>query len=130
MKTSDILNLDCRNPENIMKINKFLYKVGSVKKICSEEDLKNKPRIPLVTLERVYFDVCAEHGYDQQGIKQYYQDGVFEYHIASVIKRRDGVNIWVGNVYGLNMWELFAKMIIKICADIIKERKEKEKEEK
>lgn len=123
MKTDDILNLDCTVYENRLKLNKFLYKVGYINGMCTNEDLRDKPIVNMSILENAFFDMCTDQGYMQQGIKQYFENGRFIYHYASIVHKGDVVR-WCGNVYGKDMWELLAKMVIKIYADIMKKGKE------
>lgn len=126
MKTIDVLNLDCSIPKNRLLLNKFLYKIENIKECCDLEDVKNYSAVRLETLENVFNYFCLKYGYGTQGIKQYYEGGIFIYHHVTILWRDKDVVKWTGNVYGKNMWELFAKMVIRIYADIVKKVRDKE----
>lgn len=115
MKTEEILNLDCRKEEHEVFLYKFLKKIPYVK---SEMDLQ-KTRV----LEEIIYDMCVWEGYRLQSIETIYSTESFRY--VAGIKDING-NRWVGNTYGITLWELLAKGIIKIYADM----REKEKNEK
>ena len=68
------------------------------------------------------------YGYRIQGINTYYEEGEnkeskFVFYTVSLLKIRD-TREWVGNVYGKTLWETVAKIIIKVYADLKKEKKE------
>lgn len=126
MKTIDILNLDCRKKENRDFIGKVLRK----------KNLVDPDRFPLLEdLEKSFQELCLRYGYNIQGIKPYFElkenRDRFVFYDVSIIRRDqvDGgsfINHWIGNITGKDMWEVFAKMIIKIYSDNkAEERKEK-----
>lgn len=123
MKTEDILNLDCRKEENKTKVNCFLYKVKPIQKRM-EKLGRRRAEVPLEVLEEVMQGLCLRYGYRLQHIIPVFDVDRFIYYTSSITKRRDTV-LWIGNAYGCTMWEVVAKIIIKIYADI---RKEQEKE--
>lgn len=134
MKVEDVLNLDCRDGGNKSKICDFLLKIKPVQKRVTKNEV---PQLGI--LEKVFQGLCSHYGYTTQGIKPYFEEGEdyrnhFVFYQASMI-RKDQVdsgkmlNTWIGYVYGVDMWEMFAKMIIKIYADIKdEERREKNNE--
>ena len=119
MKTEEVLNLDCTDEQNKKKLNKFLYNVKTIAKQMGEDKTK---RIPLEVLEKTLHNICVKYGYGHQGISSYCEEGIFKFYTVSLTKKRNTVD-WIGNAYGKTMWELFAKMIVKIYADIMQERK-------
>ena len=77
----------------------------------------------LELLEQIIHGICKRYGYSQQGINEYWENGEFVYYNCSVLNfKRE----WVGYVYGKTLWELEAKLLIKIYAEIMKEKKENE----
>lgn len=118
MKTEDILNIDCRIEENKTKINKFLYKIKPVQKAMGTQ----KGIVPLEVLEKVLHGINLHYGYSNQGIQTHYEDGKFVFYNCSVLRERN----WIGYVYGQTMWEVVAKNIIKVYADILSERKKED----
>lgn len=123
MKTDEILNLDCTKSCNMTKLNRFLYKIPAVLKHAEKKSEEEFPLIDFKVLEECFNKYHADMGYSQQGIKHYYEDGVFIYYHLSLTKRVENLVKWKGNVYGKTLWELFAKTLIKIYDDIIKEER-------
>ena len=69
------------------------------------------------------------YGYRTQGINTYYEEGEdkenkFVFYTVSLLKIRETTREWIGNVYGKTMWETVAKIIIKVYADLKKEKAE------
>lgn len=114
MKTEEILNLDCRKENQKALLCKFLKKIPYAEgqsKIFRVKDL-----------EDIIYNMCVWEGYRLQSIETIYSTESFRY--VAGIKDVNG-NRWVGNTYGLTLWELLAKGIVKIYADM----REKEKNE-
>lgn len=122
MKTDDLLNLDCTEVSNLKKLNKFLYNVKPVAKQMGNDKTK---QIPLSVLENVLHGICLKYKYSHQGISTYYEKNKFVFYTVSILKKRD-TSEWIGNIYGKTLWETVAKIIIKIYADIMQERKDNE----
>lgn len=122
MKTDDLLNLDCTKVSNLKKLNKFLYNVKPVAKQMGNDKTK---QIPLSVLESVLHGICLKYKYSHQGISAYYEKNKFVFYTVSILKKRD-TSMWIGNIYGKTLWETVAKIIIKIYADIMQERKDNE----
>lgn len=128
MKTEDILNLDCTKENNLEQINKFLWKVKPVARILEKNHYTKTEQAPLELLEQALHGIMLRYGYRTQGINTYYEEGEdkeskFVFYTASLLKIR-GTREWVGNVYGKTMWETVAKIIIKVYADLKKEKAE------
>ena len=122
MKTDEILNLDCTIDKNKTKLNRFLYNIKPIKKIMGEDKTKT---VGIDVLENVLHGMSIKYGYKVQHMFPYYEDEKFIFYNSSIIKCREKTNEWIGNAYGKTMWEVLAKTIIKIYADIMEERKEK-----
>lgn len=123
MKTEDILNLDCTEDGNIKQINRFLWKVKPVAKILEKNNYTKTEIVPLELLEQAMHGIMIRYGYRTQGIESYYEGTRFVFYNTSLLKKRE-TSEWIGNVYGKTLWEIVAKIIIKIYADLMQERKE------
>ncbi len=128
MKTEDILNLDCTDGNNLEQINKFLWKVKPVARILEKNHYTKTKQAPLELLEQALHGILLRYGYRIQGINTYYEEGEngeskFVFYTASLLKIRE-TREWIGNVYGKTLWETVAKTIIKVYADLKKERAE------
>lgn len=127
MKTEDILNLDCTKGNNLEQINKFLWKVKPVARILEKNNYTKTEQAPLELLEQALHGIMLRYGYRMQGINTYYETeekgNRFVFYSVSLLKIRD-TSIWTGNVYGKTMWETVAKIIIKVYADLKKEKTE------
>ena len=126
MKTEDILNLDCTDGNNLEQINKFLWKVKPVARILEKNHYTKTKQAPLELLEQALHGIMLRYGYKIQGINTYYEEGEgkeieFVFYTASLLKIRD-TREWIGNVYGKTLWEIVAKTIIKVYADLKKEK--------
>lgn len=128
MKTEDILNLDCTKGNNLEQINKFLWKVKPVAKILEKNNYTKTEQAPLELLEQALHGIMLRYGYRTQGVNSYYEEigdkgKRFVFYTVSVLKTRE-TSEWIGNVYGKTMWETVAKIIIKVYADLKKEKAE------
>lgn len=128
MKTEDILNLDCNKGSNLEQINKFLWKVKPVARILEKNHYTKAEQAPLELLEQALHGIMLRYGYRTQGINTYYEteegkEIEFVFYTVSLLKIRD-TREWIGNVYGKTLWETVAKTIIKVYADLKKEKAE------
>ena len=129
MKTSELLNLDCRKDKNNINIlTKFLWKVKPVARILEKNNCTKTEQAPLELLEQALHGIMLRYGYRTQGINTYYEEGEdkenkFVFYTVSLLKIRD-TREWIGNVYGKTLWETVAKIIIKVYADLKKEKAE------
>ena len=127
MKTENILDLDCTKEENIKQINRFLWKIKPLVKILEKQGCTKAEQVPLELLEQTLQGMMAHYKYKTQGINLYFEEQenkeVFVFYNVSVLRIRK-TRDWIGNVYGKTLWEVVAKLLIKIYADV---KKEKEK---
>lgn len=125
MRTEEILNLDCKKEENVRKINRFLWNVKPVARILEKNDYTKTEQAPIELLEEALHGIFIRYGYKHQGISTYYEEGRFVFYNVSIVKRdsEEKTVVWKGNVYGKTLWETIAKMIVKVYADILSERK-------
>ena len=119
MKTEDILNLDCRKSENKKTIEKYLLKVKPVKKLYDKEG-----ELTIELLEKAMHGIISHYDFSiaVQGIRPHYDGEKFIYYVVDVLRDAKGERTWCGCVYGVTMWEVVAKIIIKIYGEIMKER--------
>lgn len=120
MKTNEVLNLDCTNEEGKKKLNRFLYNIKPIAKQMGEDKTK---QVPLSVLEKTLHNISIKYGYVNQGINTYYEKERFVFYTVSIVRKQ--TREWIGNIYGKTLWETMAKQIVKIYADILKERNEK-----
>lgn len=109
MKTEEILNLDCRKKENEIKIQKVLRKIKPLSRY-SNEDV-----IPLEALEKLLMVFNRKYNVYLQWITVMYDEKTPIY--KGSIKTTDN-HVWLGSAYGVTIYELFAKLCIKIYSDI------------
>lgn len=121
MKVSEVLDIRCDNKENKKAVNSFLWKIKPMKNICIKNNYTETQIVPVELLEKCLHGLLTHYNYRTQGIGTYYEDNKFIYFSVSVIRKKD--NQWIGYVYGLSLWEVVAKTIIKVYADIMQERK-------
>lgn len=110
MKTSDILDLDYREDKNKKIIQKCLCKIKPLAKYSSEE------QVPLNALEKFVNDMCIRYEVYVQYITPFYiKDNEMRYSVSS---KRTDTNEWLPNVYAYCIYELFAKLAIKLYSEI------------
>lgn len=110
MKTEDILNLDYRKEENQEAIQRVLRKIKPLSKF-SEDEI-----IPFEKLEKLIGLYQNKYAIKIQYIMPNYEGSII--YSASLL-RSDNFK-WIGNVYGMCMYELFAKIAIKMYTEIKK----------
>jgi hypothetical protein len=127
MKTEELLNLDCTKEENIKKLNRFLYKIKPLEKVATKHgyNTEQNKMLGMEVLEEVLHGLCLHYGYMHQGICVYYEHETdesgknknkrFVFYRTSVITPD---RQWAGEVYGKTLWEIMAKIIVKIYVDI------------
>lgn len=120
MKTEDILNIDCRQEKGKQTVNKFLWKIKPIAKL----GVPKGRELSVEDLEKVLHGISTKYGYETQGFVPYYEEHKkFIFYQSSVTKIENKERHWVGTVYGVTLWEVVAKTIIKIYSEIMKERK-------
>ena len=110
MKTEDILNLDYRKEENQESIQRVLRKIKPLSKFSDDEN------IPFEKLEKLIGLYQNKYAIKIQYIIPNYEGSII--YSASLL-RSDNFK-WIGNVYGMCMYELFAKIAIKMYTEIKK----------
>jgi hypothetical protein len=115
MKTKDLLNLDFRVKENREIIQRVLGKIKPLSKYTEYEE------IPMELLEKCLKVLTFKYAIGIQYINLTCAKSVEEMVFSSSV-RNDSTYAWVGNVYGLTLYELISKTIILIYSEIRLER--------
>ena len=110
MNTQDILNLDYRKKENQEIIDK------AIRRIKPFDKLKPGERITLEMLENVVGKYCRKYAVMMQYITPTFMRGEINYYSCSI--KETMKHKWLGNVYAHTMYEVFAKVLIKIYSDV------------
>ena len=124
MKTEQILNLDYTKEENRETIQKVLRKIKPLSKYSDEED------IPIEVIEKLIRVLCQKYEITPQWINISFHESLPNY---SVGVKTTTDHKWLGNVWGMCLYELFAKLSIKIYSEVKSgkiEERTKTKEEK
>ena len=125
MKTDEILNLDYRKEENKEIIQKVLRKIKPLSKFSEESN------IPIEAIEKVIHVMVNKYEITPQWLTISYHEQ--DVNLYSISVKTSNTHKWLGNVYGVYLYEVFAKLAIKIYSEIksgkIPER-EKSKEAK
>lgn len=110
MKTDQILNLDYTKEENQEIIQKVLRKIKPLSKYSEE-----KP-IPLEVIEKLIRVLCEKYEITPQWMNMTYN--VSSLGIYSIGVKTTTDHKWIGNVYGMCLYEVFAKLAIKMYSEI------------
>ena len=109
MKTDEILNLDYRKEESRDIIQKVLRKIKPLSKFSEEND------VPLEAIEKAIRVMANKYEVTPQWLVMSYHEPV---NIYSVGVKTTDTHKWLGNVYGMCLYEVFAKLAIKIYSEI------------
>ena len=110
MKTEQILNLDFRKEENKEIIQKVLRKIKPLSKYPEGEE------IPLEKIEKVVSVLTNKYEITPQWMSMSYRSngwGIYSIAIKTTTDHK-----WLGNVYGMCLYEIFAKLAIKMYAEV------------
>ena len=124
--TEDLLNMKS-DAEGFRTLNKFLKKIKPLMKQKEASLSDPYDRIPLEAIEKAIHGLCRHYGYMMQGIQTYCDNGQFNMYTTALMNSK---REWLGNVYGKTLWEIETKTLIKIYSLILKEKREKEENEK
>lgn len=110
MKTEQILNLDYRKEETKEIIQKVLRKIKPLSKYSEEHD------VPLEAIEKFIRVISQKYDIVPQWVTMsLYESAVNIYSIGVKTARE---HQWLGNVYGMCLYEVFAKLAIKMYSEI------------
>lgn len=123
MTTNEIMNLDFRKEESQKIIQRVLRKIKPLAK-CSDEET-----IPLEMLEKVIRVVCLKYDVHVQYITQDVHANDKETIWCAALVRDTSMKD-IDKVYGISIYELFAKMAVKLHSLIRGEKLELRKPDK
>lgn len=113
MKTEDIINLDCRKRENQETIQKVLRQIKPLSKYSDERD------IPFNALEKVISVICKKYMVQvNQLVPDIWANEEHTIWRAWLINDTDLKTIDM--VYGISLYEVFAKTAIRLYAEVRK----------
>ena len=110
MKTDEILNLDYRKEENQEIIQKVLRKIKPLSKYSVEE------QVPLEAIEKTVKVLTNKYEITPQWMMMYYREETLGIYSISVKTTTD--HKWLGTVYGMCLYEAFAKLAIKMYSEV------------
>ncbi len=125
MKTEQILHLDYREEESKEIIQKVLTKIKPLSKYSEEE------QVPLEAIEKLIRVLCQKYEIAPQWMSMSFHQPILGIYTIGVKTTTD--HSWLGNVYGMCLYEVFAKLAIKMYSEIKQgniAQKTKTKEEK
>lgn len=108
MKTEHILNLDYRKEENQEIIQKVLKKIKPLSKYSEE--------VPLESIEKTIKVLTNKYDIMPQWMGMNYHEPILG--IYSIGVKTATTHKWLGNVYGMCLYEVFAKLAIKMYSDV------------
>lgn len=109
MKTEEILNLDYRKEESQKIIQKVLRKIKPLSKYSDEF-------VPLEAIEKLIRVLCQKYEIIPQWVAISYFEptlGIYSISVKTTTKHE-----WLGTVYGMCLYEVFAKFAIKIYSEV------------
>lgn len=109
MKTEDILNVDFTKEENKKLIQKVLVKI---KPLSKYED-----GVPIEALERTVVAICKKYNVDPQWISMTLNDAKGNRILYSCGVKTHDKSEWLGTVYASSIYELYAKLCIKLYSE-------------
>ena len=109
MKTEEILNIDFQKEENQKLIQKVLMKI---KPLSKYED-----GVPIEALERTIVAICKKYNVDPQWISVSIGDGENNKILYSCGVKTHDTSEWLGTVYASCIYELYAKLCIKLFSE-------------
>ena len=110
MKTDEILNLDYRKEESQEIIQRVLRKIKPLSKFSEEND------VPIEAIEKAIRVMVNKYAITPQWMTMSYHEHVLG--IYSIGVKTSDTHQWLGNVYGMCLYEVFAKLAIKIYSEI------------
>ena len=109
MKTEQILNLDYRKEESQEIIQKVLRKIKPLSKYSDEND------IPIEAIEKLIRVLVQKYEIKpQEMMMSYFESTLGIYSIGIKTTEHE----WLGTVYGMCLYEVFAKLAIKMYSEV------------
>lgn len=110
MKTEQILNLDCRKEESQEIIQKVLRKIKPLSKYSDESN------IPIEAIEKLVRVLVQKYEITPQWMSMSYFEPILGIYSIGVKTTTD--HKWLGTVYGMCLYEVFAKLAIKMYSEV------------
>ena len=110
MKTEQILNLDYTKEENKNIIQKVLRKIKPLSKY-SEEEI-----IPIEAIEKLVYVLVKKYEITPQWLNMSFHSSSCTLYTIGVKTTTD--HKWLGNVYGSCLYEVYAKLAIKMFSEV------------
>lgn len=110
MKTEEILNLDYRKEENQEIIQKVLRKIKPLSKYSDESN------IPIEVIEKLVRVLVQKYEITPQWMSMSYFEPILGIYSIGVKTTTD--HKWLGTVYGMCLYEVFAKLAIKMYSEV------------
>jgi hypothetical protein len=110
MKTEQILNLDYRKKESQEIIQKVLRKIKPLSKYPDESN------VPIEAIEKLIRVLCQKYEIAPQWMTMSYFEptlGIYSIGIKTTTEHE-----WLGTVYGMCLYEVFAKLAIKMYSEV------------
>lgn len=111
MKTDEILNLDYRKEETKEIIQKVLRKIKPLSKYSDEYE-----SIPLEAIEKLIRVLYQKYEITPQWMTMSLHESAVSVYSIGVKTTTD--HRWLGTVYGMCLYEVFAKLAIKMYSEI------------
>lgn len=110
MKTEQILNLDYRKEESQEIIQKVLRKIKPLSKYSDESN------IPIEAIEKLVRVLVQKYEITPQWMSMSYFEPILGIYSIGVKTTTD--HKWLGTVYGMCLYEIFAKLAIKMYSEV------------
>ena len=110
MKTEQILNLDYRKEESQEIIQKVLRKIKPLSKYSDESN------IPIEAIEKLVRVLVQKYEITPQWMSMSYFEPILG--IYSIGVKTATEHTWLGTVYGKCLYEVFAKLAIKMYSEV------------
>lgn len=111
MKTEDILNLDYREQESKEIIQKVLKKIKPLSKYSDEYT-----EIPLEAIEKLIRVLFQKYEITPQWMTMSLHETAV--NVYSIGVKTTTEHKWLGTVYGMCLYEVFAKLAIKMYSEV------------
>ena len=110
MKTEKILNLDYRKEESQEIIQKVLRKIKPLSKYSDESN------VPIEAIEKLIRVLVQKYEITPQWMRMSYFEPILG--IYSIDVKTTTNHEWLGTVYGMCLYEVFAKLAIKMYSEV------------
>lgn len=112
-----VLNLKPEVPEQNKKLQSVLRSIKPIKRELEKQGI-TKGDVPIDILEKTLHGLCIRYKYIVMNIQPYYGKDCDEFIFYTSSIKRLSDHGWVGNAYGITMYETIAKLVIRVFWDI------------